>query len=64
LVGIIGPRGVAKTTLLLQFLKQSSKKYLYFSADDVVFQDLRLYDNSKKNLIPFKISIKQKLYKY
>jgi len=44
LVGIIGPRGVGKTTLLLQFLKQSSQKYLYFSADDVVFQDLKLYD--------------------
>ena len=44
LVGIIGPRGVGKTTLLLQFLKQSSQKHLYFSADDVVFQDLKLYD--------------------
>jgi len=44
LVGIIGSRGVGKTTLLLQFLKQSSQKYLYFSADDVVFQDLKLYD--------------------
>jgi len=44
LVGIIGPRGVGKTTLLLQYLKQSSQKYLYFSADDVVFQDLKLYD--------------------
>ena len=44
LVGIIGSRGVGKTTLLLQYLKDSSAKYLYFSADDVVFQDLRLYD--------------------
>ena len=44
LVGIIGPRGVGKTTLLLQVLKQSSQKSLYFSADDVVFQDLKLYD--------------------
>ena len=44
LIGIIGSRGVGKTTLLLQFLKQSSQKYLYFSADDVVFQDLKLYD--------------------
>ena len=44
LVGIIGPRGVGKTTLLLQYLKESTAKYLYFSADDVVFQDLRLYD--------------------
>lgn len=44
LIGIIGPRGVGKTTLLLQYLKQTSQKYLYFSADDVVFQDLRLYE--------------------
>ena len=44
LVGIIGSRGVGKTTLLLQYLKESTAKYLYFSADDVVFQDLRLYD--------------------
>lgn len=44
LVGIIGPRGVGKTTLLLQYLKESSSKYLYFSADDVVFQDLKLYE--------------------
>ena len=44
LVGIIGSRGVGKTTLLLQYLKESTVKYLYFSADDVVFQDLRLYD--------------------
>jgi len=44
LVGIIGPCGVGKTTLLLQYLKQSSQKYLYFSADDVVFQNLKLYD--------------------
>ncbi|CAA6817533.1 MAG: ATPase component BioM of energizing module of biotin ECF transporter [uncultured Sulfurovum sp.] len=44
LIGIIGPRGVGKTTLLLQYLKQAKETYLYFSADDVVFQDLRLYD--------------------
>jgi len=44
LVGIIGSRGVGKTTLLLQYLKESTAKYLYFSADDVVFQDLRLYE--------------------
>ncbi len=44
LVGIIGSRGVGKTTLLLQYLKQVTNKYLYVSADDIVFQDLKLYD--------------------
>ena len=29
LVGLIGARGVGKTTLLLQYLKQIKQKYLY-----------------------------------
>jgi predicted AAA+ superfamily ATPase len=44
LVGLIGARGVGKTTLLLQYLKQIEKKYLYLSADDITFQDIKLYD--------------------
>jgi len=44
LVGIIGSRGVGKTTLLLQYLKLSSRSYIYISADDAIFQDIRLYD--------------------
>jgi predicted AAA+ superfamily ATPase len=44
LVAIIGPRGVGKTTLLLQHLQKSTQEYLYCSADDVVFQNTRLYD--------------------
>ena len=46
LVGLIGPRGVGKTTLLLQYLKQNFKvnEFLYFSADDVNFADMTLYD--------------------
>ena len=44
LVALIGSRGVGKTTLLLQYLKKSSQKYLYCSADDIVFQDIGLYD--------------------
>jgi len=36
LVGLIGQRGVGKTTLLLQYLKQNFtiSEYIYFSADD------------------------------
>jgi len=44
LIGIIGSRGVGKTTILLQYLKILDRRYLYFSADDIVFQDIKLYD--------------------
>jgi len=44
LIGIIGSRGVGKTTLLLQYLKGLDRAYLYFSADDIVFQNIKLYD--------------------
>ena len=37
LVGLVGPRGVGKTTLLLQYLKRNYEitDFLYFSADDI-----------------------------
>ncbi|MCD6273958.1 MAG: ATP-binding protein [Deltaproteobacteria bacterium] len=46
LVGLIGQRGVGKTTLLLQYLKQNFKvnEFLYFSADDIYIADTKLYD--------------------
>ncbi len=46
LVGLIGQRGVGKTTLLLQYLKQNFKisEFLYFSADDVYIMDSSIYD--------------------
>jgi predicted AAA+ superfamily ATPase len=46
LVGLIGQRGVGKTTLLLQYLKQNFKasEFLYFSADDIYITDTKLYD--------------------
>jgi len=46
MVGIIGPRGVGKTTLILQYIKQNldTKKALYVSADDIYFADNRLID--------------------
>jgi predicted AAA+ superfamily ATPase len=40
LIGIIGARGVGKTTMILQYMKEShglSKEALYVSADDVYF---------------------------
>lgn len=59
MTGIIGPRGVGKTTMLLQFIKEhlNSQDALYMAADDFYFSDNRLYDvaenfyiNAGKNL--------------
>lgn len=46
MVGIIGARGVGKTTMILQQIKENldSKKALYVSADDMYFSENRLFD--------------------
>jgi uncharacterized protein len=46
MVGIIGARGVGKTTMILQYIKQNlnSKKALYVSADDMYFSENKLID--------------------
>jgi len=46
MVGIIGARGVGKTTMILQYIKENidSKKALYVSADDIYFGENRLFD--------------------
>lgn len=46
MIGIIGPRGVGKTTMILQYIKENldSKKALYVSADDMYFGENRLVD--------------------
>jgi len=46
MIGIIGPRGVGKTTMILQHIKEKlgSKKALYVSADDMYFGENRLID--------------------
>jgi len=53
LIGIIGPRGVGKTTLILQYLKENFYKKkpddaIYFLADNVVFEKGDLFELSKK----------------
>jgi hypothetical protein len=44
LTGLVGPRGVGKTTLLLQYIKNElgGKESFYFSADLVYFQQMNL----------------------
>jgi predicted AAA+ superfamily ATPase len=46
LTGIIGPRGVGKTTFMLQYIKEKldAKTAFYFSADHFYFTEHRLYD--------------------
>lgn len=55
LTGLVGPRGVGKTTLLLQYIKNElfkEKKTFYFSADLVYFQ--------QSNLLQFVSDLHQK----
>ena len=46
LIGLIGPRGVGKTTLVLQYIKNNldTQKTLYVTAEDFYFADNRLID--------------------
>ncbi len=46
MIGIIGPRGVGKTTMILQYIKENldSKKALYVSADDMYFSEYKLVE--------------------
>lgn len=46
MVGIIGARGVGKTTMILQHIKEKldSKIALYVSSDDMYFSENRLFD--------------------
>jgi len=46
LTGIVGPRGVGKTTLMLQLIKQyyaDKKNVFYFSADHIFFKNNTMY---------------------
>ena len=45
LVGIVGPRGVGKSTMVLQRIKQSQGgHHLYISADNMYFSNHNLVD--------------------
>ena len=45
MAGLVGPRGVGKTTMLLQYIKeQNNPDTLYVSADDIYFSNHRLID--------------------
>lgn len=46
MLGLVGPRGVGKTTMFLQYIKQNLKLHdtLYVSADNMFFADNTLVD--------------------
>jgi predicted AAA+ superfamily ATPase len=45
MAGVVGPRGIGKTTMLLQYIKEKNdKNLLYVSADDIYFSSHRLTD--------------------
>jgi predicted AAA+ superfamily ATPase len=46
MIGLVGPRGVGKTTLVLQHIKEhlDKKQTLYVTADDLYFTEHRLID--------------------
>jgi len=47
LVGLIGPRGVGKATLMLQFIKrkiENRELAFYFSADHIYFSKSTIFD--------------------
>ena len=50
IVGIRGPRGVGKTTLMLQHIKKemNTSDVLYVNADDIYFSNHRLLDLAEK----------------
>ncbi|WOE69571.1 AAA family ATPase [Hydrogenimonas thermophila] len=45
LIGVLGARGIGKTTFLIQYLKEFDfDKTLYFSADSIIASGVKLYD--------------------
>ena len=50
IVGIRGPRGVGKTTLMLQYIKKEleADDVLYVNADDIYFSEHKLCDRGGK----------------
>ncbi len=67
LVGLIGQRGVGKTTLLLQYLKSNFKatEFLYFSADDIYIVNSSIYDIAEEFvLLGGKVIVIDEVHKY
>lgn len=69
LTGLVGPRGVGKTTLMLQYIKENllkDRKVFYFSADSIYFQQSTLLEfiNDLYNLEGHRIFFIDEIHKY
>ncbi|MCW5588854.1 MAG: ATP-binding protein [Legionellales bacterium] len=69
LTGIVGPRGVGKTTLMLQYIKEnlaSTQQVFYFSADSVYFRQTTLLEfiNDLYQLEGYRIFFIDEIHKY
>ncbi len=69
LTGIIGPRGVGKTTLMLQYIKEKlakDQKVFYFSADAIYFRQSTLVEfiNDLYNLEGHRFFFIDEIHKY
>jgi len=68
LIGIIGARGVGKTTFLLQYLEAldiEEEKKLYFSVDSVIRENITLFDIAEEfALLGGKVLVIDEIHKY
>ncbi|OGT48429.1 MAG: ATPase [Gammaproteobacteria bacterium RIFCSPHIGHO2_12_FULL_38_11] len=69
LTALVGPRGVGKTTLLLQYIKENfskNNKAFYFSADSVYFQQTTLlgFINDLYNIEGYRVFFIDEIHKY
>lgn len=61
MLGLVGPRGVGKTTLFLQRIKRQKDpaSCLFVSADDIYFADRTLIDTAERFHQQFTIELAQ-----
>jgi predicted AAA+ superfamily ATPase len=68
LIGIVGARGVGKTTFLLQYLNElqvEDEKKLYFSVDSIFGYDTTLFDIAEEfSLLGGKLLVIDEIHKY
>ena len=68
LVGLIGARGIGKTTFLLQYLKSldlENEKKLYFSVDSIITSNMKLFEIAEHfSNIGGKVLVIDEIHKY